>query len=137
FKKIVHHTNADLTDEIVSYYLQLDDVDLLYMLKQGMSNHDKILSILCKNIIHRRLFTTRLNIEKTPQRFFEELQKKIAETLHISEEETSYFLIEKEEDFREYNSEKDEIRILMKDGRLLPFSEVNPEYSHKPLIKKF
>lgn len=137
FRYIVQENNHFLSDEMVSQYLQLDDVDMLYMLKQGMFNEDKILSVLCENIIYRRLFTTKLNAEKTPDSDFTILQKKISDSLNITIEDAAYFIIEKEEEFREYSSEKEEIKILMKDKRVLPFSEVNPEYSHKPLIKKY
>ena len=137
FRILVSTSQHTLTDEIVSLYLQLDDVDLLYMLKQGTSSKDDVLSMLCKCIIERKLFTTRLSHQTCEPAEWDMLKNRLIEKLHINEKDVVHFLIEKEEYFKEYNSEKDEIYILLKSGSVLPFSQVNPEYLQKPSITKY
>lgn len=137
FRILVSSPRQTLTEEMVSQYLHLDDIDLLYMLKQGMSSGDTVLSNLSTCIIERKLFTTRLSNHPCESGEKKLLENQIVKDLDIDKKDVHYFLIEKEETFKEYNSEQEEIYVLLKNGDVLPYAQVNPEYLQKPSIIKY
>ncbi|MBK8818635.1 MAG: HD domain-containing protein [Saprospiraceae bacterium] len=135
-KEMILHRSDEVDHNIIKRYLDLDDVDILYTIKKGMFYTDKILSILCKNLLDRNLFKIHFTNERSAVFSAEECKENIKNQLLISEEDLPYFYIEKKETFLEYNRHKDEIMILLKSGEVVPFSFVNPEFDEKKSVGK-
>lgn len=135
-RTLISYTGKEWDTHLIKIYLELDDVDLMYLMKNGLKSRDKILSILCRCVVERKLFKT--SIETIPDEFgdTENIKKHIKNSLNIEEGEMKYFFIIKKETFLEYNHQRDEIMILKKNGDLLPFSVINPEFGlKKPVVK--
>ena len=62
FQPAEHLENADDKDTL-TYFLQLDDEDILYAIKQWQKDSDPILSRLCKGLLNRQLLKVRLQNE--------------------------------------------------------------------------
>jgi hypothetical protein len=62
-------------------------------------------------------------------------KKQVAQAMQLSEEEVPYFVIYDKVDNRAYNSEKNAIRIKMKDGRILDAAAVSDHLNLAALSK--
>lgn len=135
-KKILLGASSDPEDHLIHAYMSLDDVDFMYLMKQGINHRDKILQLLCTSVINRNLFKIILTTDKGPISDIPEAKKNILNYLKINESDIQYFYVHGRESFLEYNHQKDEIIFLMKGGELIPFSELNKDYSTKKTITK-
>lgn len=137
FTEIITCSDKTLNEAQVERYLSLDDVDILYMIKKGMLHPDKVYSTLCRSVIDRKLFKTEFSAKPVSADELFRIKTSIEQKLSVNEEEAGYFLLQKKETFLEYNNLKEEIMILTKAGDVVPFSEINPEYSQKQPITKY
>jgi HD superfamily phosphohydrolase len=135
-KELISYPFTIFDQNIIRKYLELDDVDILYIIKKGVFHADKILQILCKNLLERNLFKIHFTSEGSLDFSYEECKEKIKNELSIRNEDLGYFYIEKKETFLEYNRHKDEIMILLKNGNVIPFSTANPDFGEKKSITK-
>jgi hypothetical protein len=118
----------------------LDDYDILGAIKVWMHHEDRVLSLLSRGLIERKL----LKIEFLPEPLSDErLSLEIqlaANTLKINEEEAKWFVIADQLTNKAYNSEGDQIQILMSGGEQtipLPIASDNLNIStlSKPVTK--
>jgi HD superfamily phosphohydrolase len=135
-KELISYPYTILDKNIIRKYLELDDVDILYIIKKGVFHTDKILQILCKNLLERNLFKIHFTSEGSLDFSDDDCKEQIKNELSIRNEDLGYFYIEKKETFLEYNRLKDEIMILLKNGKVIPFSIANPDFCEKKSITK-
>lgn len=104
--------------EVLEQFAQLDDYDIMGAIKVWVGSKDRVLSILCKKLVSRDLF--KIEISKTPfsHEKKHEILQHISESLNLSSEETSYFLINEMINNKAYSSAADSIMIRYKDGTL-------------------
>ncbi|MEO6639051.1 MAG: HD domain-containing protein [Ginsengibacter sp.] len=127
-------------NEHLEDFCMLDDYDVMTAIKQWTLHTDKILSILCKDIVNRRLLKVRY-LEKEPAEK-EVVEKKMLVMNHfkISEEDASYFVFTGETENKTYSTEDEHIQILFKNGNVLDISEVDNALINQTLfgtVKKF
>ena len=84
--------------EFLSNYVQLDDMDILWMIKRSVNHPDRIFAALCK--------------------IYQEAHQ-------LSESEIEYFFAEKKEVIYPYDTKSGEINMLMKSGKVFPYSALN------------
>ncbi|MCB9224700.1 MAG: HD domain-containing protein [Crocinitomicaceae bacterium] len=80
--------NPQLLDE----FALVDDNDVVSAIKNWQFSDDKILSILCKNIVSRKLFTTEITKVPADSIHVNEIKNDLIKKLGITEEEVEYFL---------------------------------------------
>lgn len=114
-KKIDVH-NFD--DAILERFALLDDVDVLFALKQWRKSDDYVLSSLSTMLINRDL----LKIEISPERFTKErlsqLQKAYADQVNISLKESEFFVFKGKISNKAYDKSSEPILILHKTGKV-------------------
>jgi hypothetical protein len=94
-------------------------------IKNWCLHPDKILSTLCRSLVERRLFKTKLQAAEIPEYWLREVQEAVSQKLEISREEASYFAFTGVAQNTTYNIEDERIRILFKDGSIRDISEVD------------
>lgn len=121
-------------------FCMLDDYDVMAAIKNWTGHPDKILSILCMDIINRRL----LKVKYAGQKFHESEigeKKEIAMNyFKISKEEAAYFVFTGQATNNTYNIDEEHIRILFKDGQIKDISKVDNALINQTLlgtVKKF
>lgn len=121
-------------------FCMLDDYDVMAAIKNWTGHPDKILSILCMDIINRRL----LKVKYAGQKFHESEigeKKEIAMNyFKISKEEAAYFVFTGQATNNTYNIDEEHIRILFKDGLIKDISKVDNALINQTLlgtVKKF
>lgn len=111
--------------ECLDIYQQLDDTDIISALKVWQHSDDRILATLSGNFINRRVFKTEIYSGKAPEGRLEEVRRRIASKMRITESEAEFFACEKTIEKDMYNMQADQIRILLRSGGVCPMPEVS------------
>ena len=124
-------------DELLAIFARLDDSDIAAAVKEWQFHEDPVLSFLAKGLANRRLF--RLEFSYDP--FSEVHQQEIRDQLEAAENLPSgglpYFLITGKETNASYTTSKDEIRILLKSGEVVPMSELSDSAIQPRMFTKY
>ena len=122
--------------EHLSYFVQLDDIDILASIKVWANHSDKTLSLLCKGLMNRHLNQVEMSNERPDQEFLETLRKAAIEHFDISEKEVGYFIYSKTISNSAYEVGEGSIKILMKDGTIKDITQASDLSNLEVLSKK-
>jgi HD superfamily phosphohydrolase len=115
--------------ELLNTFSLLDDSDVLSAIKVWMSHEDKILSLLCTNLIYRRL--PKIQVQKTS--FSREeiaAQREIMMTRHgLTEKEARYLVYSGKLENKAYDTQTRGISLLMKSGEVVDITEASDNYN--------
>jgi HD superfamily phosphohydrolase len=124
--------------EYLDVFADLDDVDILTLIKSNCNHTDFILSYLCKSLLERKLFKISLQEGDISNSFIEDILNNIIKLFGVSKEVANSLILQGQESNLTYNSNKEEIRILQKDGVVKPLSEFDTEFlKSKGVTKHF
>lgn len=131
---------VESNENILNKFARLDDFDLMASIKDWEDTEDWVLAHLCHNLATRKLPKVLLqNTQITP----EEIQEKVTEWCQknkLSPSEAEYFIYTNEVSIKAYSPE-DEIKILMKNGEVLPYSKAAEGYGLQnipgPVVKYY
>jgi HD superfamily phosphohydrolase len=119
----------------------LDDEDVIASVKAWTGASDPILSVLCSNLINRRLFRVEIQPEPFDPSYVRAIRSETAKVLSIGEEEAGYFVVQDLVTNNAYNPRHDKIRILLKDGSRLDVAEASEQLNisvlSSPVSKHF
>ena len=126
---------------VLDLFTQLDDSDILAAMKQWRTHKDFILRDLSSRLLDRKLFQIKFLPEKINSHERNYLKKSIKDLMGITLTDSKYFILEGTASNSTYISNKEEIKILKKDGNVIPLSgasEILPlsVYNHT-LIRPF
>lgn len=114
-------SKADLSlrsNEILTYFTQLDDNDLTCSFKVWANHNDRVLSALCKRFVERRLYKNLIQDQPFDPAIIEQAKQKVARLYNIPFADTRYFVISERIENSAYKQETDKIFIKAKDGTL-------------------
>lgn len=115
----------NFTIENLKKFSKLDDYDILAAIKDWISNDDKILSKLSKSLINRRLPKVVLQNEPFTENQLLTIKQQVKEKLQYSDEELDYFVYHGEICNQAYDSTKNNIQIIYKNGSLKDVTEAS------------
>jgi uncharacterized protein len=95
-----HHLN---NSEVLERFIQLDDTDILYGIKQWQFHSDRVLSDLCKRILYRKLLKTHFRNEPFSEEEISEKRAQFCQETGYSMEEAEYFVFAGEVANRAYD----------------------------------
>lgn len=125
-------------EEMLGHFARLDDYDIFAALKNFTENSDPLLSFLAESILERRLFKIELKNQPFDPAYIEEIKNKVSEHYaHFTSGFLDYLVFGGEETNHAYNTSKDEIKVLFKDGTVLPMSQVTDFGLQTKITKKF
>jgi HD superfamily phosphohydrolase len=104
-------------------FAALDDYDVMTALKYWQHHPDKILAYLSQCLINRRLFRLEFSNEPFDAKYLEQVQKGVLYWSELDQSALDYLFIQGEEANAAYRKSKDEIKILKKNGQVIPMSE--------------
>jgi HD superfamily phosphohydrolase len=116
--KVDFETNPQVLD----YFSRLDDYDIWSSIKVWQDEKDPILSKLAKGLVNRKLF--KIEISKTPfsaERISYE-KELCATTYGLSMPDVEYFVYQDILTNKAYNQDKENIKLLMKNGDIIDLS---------------
>lgn len=126
--------------KLLEQFSQLDDFDIMASIKVWASHKDKVLSKLCRDFVNRKLF--RVKLEKTAiSRDLAEKEKiAIQKKWKLTGHEADYFIVNTTTANYAYNTEKDKINILYRNGQVIDIAEASDNFNIRSLsnpVKKF
>ena len=125
----------DFDSIILNEFSQLDDYDIISVLKNWQHNEDFILSSLSKMIINRDLLKVKLSSEKFPIEEVQQLLDRFSKENAISQQEAHYFIFKGKIKNQAYSKEAEPIRILKKDKTIEDVVEASDQLNLKALSK--
>ena len=130
---------ADI-DHLLIEFCQLDDIDIMSSIKSWALHEDKVLFLLCKNLLNRNLYKCKLQSQPFNEEVFEKMKQEYADKKYINIEESGYFYFKGEAVNTTYQLKDERINILLKDGNIKDISQVDNPLIHQTLsvpVKKF
>lgn len=128
--------NEKTYQSIVDNFVQLDDYDVINVLKKFMNCENKLLSYISKRIINRQLFKIELSDSAFSSDYIKKIRQKIAVHFDINKKEAKKLLIKGKETNKIYSKNNNEILILLKDGSVQPLSSVSDHGMRTKIITK-
>lgn len=118
-------TDFKQNPEILDAFAQLDDYDIMGAIKVWQLHSDPVLSILSKGLVDRKLFKIEVSREPFgPDRIA--LERQLAQSLFgVSEEESAYFVYTNKLVNNAYNTFKENINLVYKNGKILDVSKAS------------
>ena len=129
-----------MNEEALQKFCLLDDVDIMFAVKQWSTHADSILSTLCRNLLNRKLYKTNLQTEPFDEYEILNIKKMVARKFNVPVEDASYFVFTGQAVNTTYQLQDEQINILSKNGHFNDISQVADPLIHKTLsmpVKKF
>ncbi|MDF1695587.1 MAG: HD domain-containing protein [Saprospiraceae bacterium] len=128
-------------DLIVSNYIdafsELDDVDIMSLIKLNTNHSDFVLSYTSKCLLERKLFKIYLQDEVLSKEKKNDVLTRVADRLNLDNSVAKSLILEGKESNLSYNSKKEEIRILQKNGEVKSLSDFHTEFVKARTVTKF
>lgn len=123
---------------LLNSFASLDDVDIIAALKQWEHHEDELLAYLSKCLLQRKLFKVEIKNSPFSSDYVEKIRRRLIETPAIRENESLYdLIITGKESNSTYSTSKEEIKILFKNGQILPMSEASDQGINPKIITKY
>jgi len=135
-KALAFFLNNDVTaekfdDDVLQVFAKLDDYDIVSAMKQWQNHNDFVLSNLCQMIINRDLLKIKLKNNPVKASDVKSHKDVLMRKYNISSEEAAYFVFKGEITNQAYQTNKQNISILLKTGKLKNIEKI----SHQPNLK--
>ncbi len=108
--------------EIIAKYVKIDDIDIYSLLKKFTTSSNFLLNLLANGLINRNLFKIEISTHPIKSNIINERLLNIQEKYDIKNKIARQLILKGNESNQAYITLKDEIKILYKDGSILPLS---------------
>ena len=120
----INKTDFLTRPEVITHFCAIDDADVMSSIKTWTQHSDDILRTLCQMLTYRHLYKVQLANHSDAQ-LFELLKKEGMKQGVLNEENLDYYLFEGTTSNSAYKKNDDNIKIAMKDGKVLDISQVD------------
>jgi uncharacterized protein len=117
--------NEPINTVTLDEFCSLDDYDVLTVIKEWSTHHDKILAILCKGIVNRQLLKVNYFAAPVEANLLKEKMDDACAKMNITAADAGWLVFTGEASSSTYNFEDEHIHILFKDGTIKDISEVD------------
>lgn len=115
----------DIDDQTIQRYVEVDDEDILYALKQWSRSEDKVLSLMSQNLLRRKLLKSRFDDKPLPESEEKKLRAQLL-SRGFSPEEAAFFVFRGDvSNFAYMKMTEERINILGKDGTVSDLAEAS------------
>jgi HD superfamily phosphohydrolase len=125
---------------VISYFLDLDDSDIMVSAKQWAKHDDKVLRILSDGIINRKLLKVQISKQEYNKSLLDSIISKVQQKEMISLSDASFLVSSDTIKNRAYTDKTETILISFSDGSVKEIAEVsdvlNISYLNE-LVKKY
>lgn len=122
-------------NRFLTLYSQLDDYDVFTSVKVWCNHEDKILSMLCKQLVNRELPKVMIQSEPFAASDIKLHLEEAAEKYGISVEEASYFVYSESVMNKAYSPEGFNIKVLFRNGEVKDIADASDQYNISALAK--
>lgn len=121
--KSILNGRKELTEDVICSFLELDDYDIMFYIKEWTKSKDRVLSLLSNALLRRRLFKAITQKDPVSREFIHEVKNKLKKK-NLNEDEINYLIIEKTESFSFYKRTQP-IIIVCKNGEVVPMENLS------------
>ncbi len=121
--------------ELLDAFVQLDDNDIMTSIKVWASHKDPVLSVLCKQLVDRKLFKVELQSQAFKDEKIKTIKQEIKKRYKLSNSEVDYFVLSGNVTNDAYRADKIRINILFKDGTVSDIADASDQLSIDVLAK--
>jgi uncharacterized protein len=121
--------------ELLDTFAQLDDNDIMTSIKVWASHPDVVLSMLCKQLVDRKLFKVELQSQPFKDDKVNAIKWDIKKRYKLNDKEVSYFVFGGNVTNDAYRADKIRINILFKDGSVSDIADASDQLSIDVLAK--
>ncbi len=121
--------------DLLEKFCMLDDYDVMASIKVWSESKDKILSILCHNLLERKLYKIELQNAPISASHKNKLILKTCKLYKISVKEAAYFVISDTVNNSAYNANSFNINILMGNGQIVDVAQASDQLNIQSLSK--
>ncbi|WP_299179649.1 HD domain-containing protein [uncultured Chryseobacterium sp.] len=133
-KYFLYRSKSAATNEDVERFTQMDDDDVIQAMKSWQNSKDVILSYWCRCVIQRDLPKTIISSQSFTKEFIEDKVKKTNEFFGIDNGEELVHEIKRK--LLPYNTEKQPIYLLQKNGRKIRLEESEDQLLSGLIVNK-
>lgn len=119
---------ADLNEADLEHFANIDDFDIVSALKEWSYSPDKVLSLLSQQLIDRKLFRVELKNRPFDIGILDTIKEETKEQCELKDSEIEYFVYAGNVSNTTYRESASSIKILLKIGGLIEFSEASKQY---------
>jgi HD superfamily phosphohydrolase len=123
-------------EELLSHFLRLDDNDITAAIKYWSESDDFILAFLSGGILDRRLFRLEWFNEPVSPGYEQQIREMVTRE-YGDKTDTGYLIITGSESNRAYDNSRDQIKILFKNGSVVPIDQCSDVPLYTQLVTKF
>lgn len=116
------HRFANEFEEIIPYFLKLDDISIDHSFKQLQSFNEKSIQFLAANLMQRKLHKIKWYGEPVSKKEIEAIEGLVLKKYDLTSKEIQNLIWTGSETNTAYKTEEDEVMILTKENEILPFS---------------
>lgn len=128
--------SSSFTIDVLNQFSKLDDYDVVSAIKEWISFDDKILSTLSKILINRDLLKIELGLNEFSTAIENVHINNLMAQHSLTKEEAAYFVFSGSISNQAYNSEKQRIQLLLKNGKTSDIIKQSDQYNLEALSKK-
>lgn len=122
--------------ELLKQFVLLDDYDIMASIKAWMNHEDKVLALLCKNMLERHLYKIQLQNKKFTEAEKNTWLEKVMKKYKLTKSEAEYFVFTESVNNSAYNSSEIKINILYNNNVLVDVAKASDQLNIKMLSKK-
>lgn len=130
-------TKADFEKDktLLEKFSRLDDNDIVTSIKVWTESEDKILSLLCMNLIERKLY--KIELQGTPiiTAHKNNLLEKACKKYNVNRRDASYFVFTDNVNNSAYNANSFNINVLMNNGTTMDVAQASDQLNIQSLSK--
>lgn len=127
--------------KILKQFALLDDYDVFTSIKVWCNADDKILAMLCTNLVNRRLYKIKIQKEPIDKNELKVAQQKAIDIFNVDKNAANYFAFEGEVVNNAYKITSENINILFKDGTVQDIASasdnLNISVLSEPIVKHY
>jgi len=127
---------TSFTKNVLNQFSKLDDYDIVSAIKEWISYDDKILSILSQMLINRDLLKIEIGLEAYTEDTVNRRIDQLASKETLTREEAAYFIFSGDISNQAYNTTKQHIKLLLKNGEIADIVKESDQYNLEALSKK-
>ena len=128
-------TNSDPA-EMLSHFSRLDDHDVTAAIKYWSEARDFTLSFLSKGLLDRRLFRLEWHNEPISPEYIQSVQRKVLASAG-DQAILAHLVYKGSESNRAYDDSKEQIKILFKNGSVVPIDQCSDVPLYTQLVTKY
>jgi HD superfamily phosphohydrolase len=124
-----------LKPELLDAFADLDDNDIMTSIKVWAKHKDPVLSMLCSNLVNRKLFKVEMQSQPFTSHKINKLKNEIKKRYKLNDKEINYFVFTGTVANDAYRADKIGIDILFKDGSYLDITKASDQLNIDVLSK--